>query len=88
MFKIQYKIEGVFVDLNTNISTLQEAREYLDAIRQDGIIYRIFSVRYDKSPKKTTQKVKKIEIEKIEIEKIKIRTQQKVKRKDFKRVHP
>lgn len=52
MFKLQYKEDGIFIDTNYSNESLDEIHKYLESIREDGIIYRIYSAPY-KDPKKT-----------------------------------
>ena len=95
MFKLQYKEDGIFIDTNYFNENLDEIHKYLESIREDGIIYRIYSVSY-KDPKKTkiktkttiqTQIIKEAKVNivnKVKIKKIKL---PKSKPKYLNRIH-
>ena len=91
MFRIQHKIDGIFVDIDVidsiDYSNLYEVKEYLKLIRQDRIIYRIFSVRYEKLPQKEKKAKKGVQKE-IKIKKIEIKKNKEIETKKLKRFIP
>lgn len=80
-YKLQYRENGIFIDMNYSNENLDEIRKYLESIRENGIIYRIYSVRYESIKKQEQPKINiEIKTKQTKIKKIKIDKQIKPKK--------
>ena len=85
-YKLQYKDEdkgNIFVDIKYSSTSLDEIKEYLEAIRQPGVTYRIYSTKIEIPKLKTKTEIKKTE---IKIKEIKIEKNKKIKKTEIEKI--